>query len=615
MATIFSSINCLYKNKPLYYIKNIFTLFALGFGLTANAQERFSDAHDWNNSLEWMSSFIKEADGYLCTNLSKQISETTDSVVLVKYDFVGNIVNEKVIPLRNNHIIIKDATIHKLSDGYVVTTIARHDSEPQTNQTAYFTKLDNALDTVWTNKYYRTDGAELYIGAQGIIETSTQLIVIGNVQEATGSSIIMVVFDLDGTKTIEKQLTVTDAVFVSRNFAPTPDGGYLISGFADRDNPDKPSGFSREGYLLKVDADGNKEWDSVYKNPVLDGYTRYFWDMTATQDGNFLISSTYISKLKFDGTTDDIDGIVVKINPQGEVIWEKYLGIVGDTHYTTLKAISEASDGTILIAGESTIGGGGLKGMFFKLTPLGDVLWEQYYRHGARTGDHYINQTIATADGGSVSCGMSSGPQDGWLIKLDCNGCLDATCVDDGVACAVYNCVDDAPPEALFTVPAPPYQAPPSESYTLNITNESTYSGAHEWYIDNVYQGTFVSPSFDLLSGATYEIKLVAKNMTCSDEYVMNITVDAVLGVNEQSTINNRQLSVYPNPTSGVMEIVSDEVMKRVEVMDVTGKAILNYELQITNYKLDISQLAEGVYYLKVTYQNQKTAYQKIVKR
>ncbi|MFP5471978.1 MAG: T9SS type A sorting domain-containing protein [Bacteroidia bacterium] len=35
----------------------------------------------------------------------------------------------------------------------------------------------------------------------------------------------------------------------------------------------------------------------------------------------------------------------------------------------------------------------------------------------------------------------------------------------------------------------------------------------------------------------------------------------------------------------------------------------------MTNYKLDISQLAEGVYYLKVTYQNQKIIYQKIMKR
>ncbi len=73
-------------------------------------------------------------------------------------------------------------------------------------------------------------------------------------------------------------------------------------------------------------------------------------------------------------------------------------------------------------------------------------------------------------------------------------------------------------------------------------------------------------------------------------------------------------LSVFPNPTSGVMEIVSDEVMEQIEVMDVTGKVVFSEKLKVKSEKLDISHLSEGVYYLKVTYQNNTTAYKKIVK-
>ncbi|MFP5471457.1 MAG: T9SS type A sorting domain-containing protein [Bacteroidia bacterium] len=94
---------------------------------------------------------------------------------------------------------------------------------------------------------------------------------------------------------------------------------------------------------------------------------------------------------------------------------------------------------------------------------------------------------------------------------------------------------------------------------------------------------------------------------------VETITINGVVGVKDASA--TLSMTVYPNPTSGVMEIVSDEVMERIEITDLTGKGILNYELQITNYKLDISQLAEGVYYLKVQYVNGVTTYQKIIKK
>jgi hypothetical protein len=489
-------------------------------------------------------------------------------------------------------------------------------SQTYNDQTSYLIRLDDNLDTLWTKRYFMNDSRAMFI-ATGIIEEGNDFVAFGSGSTATSLSVgIMVRLDASGNKTFEKLITDPDKTIAILDHQPTPDGGYLISGFADRDNTSGvEGGLSREGYLLKVDANGNKEWDSVYINPKITDGVLFFWDMVASQDGNYLIMATYTSKSKADKTTDDVDAILFKMTPQGEVIWKKYFGVVGDGHWTTLKNVSEAADGTILLGGNSTIGGGGLKGMFFKLTPLGEVLWERIYRHDTRTGDHYISNIAATDDGGLVGCGSSMSPQDGWLIKLDCNGCLDATCVDDGVACTVYDCADDAPPEALFTVPAPPYQAPPSESYTLNITNESTYSGAYEWYIDNVYQGTFVNPNFDLLSGATYEIKLVAKNMTCSDEYVMNVTVDAVLSTNQQSTIDNRQLSVYPNPTSGRLTVISDEVIELIEITDVTGKVVYNAELRIKNAELDINYVSEGVYYLKVTYQNNTTAYQKLIKR
>jgi hypothetical protein len=66
------------------------------------------------------------------------------------------------------------------------------------------------------------------------------------------------------------------------------------------------------------------------------------------------------------------------------------------------------------------------------------------------------------------------------------------------------------------------------------------------------------------------------------EEYISDeetISINDVVGVKDTSAM--LRMSVYPNPTSGVMEIISDEVLERVEITDLTGKAILNYELSV----------------------------------
>ncbi|MFP5471267.1 MAG: hypothetical protein ACLGGV_06695 [Bacteroidia bacterium] len=259
-------------------------------------------------------------------------------------------------------------------------------SQTYNDQTSYLIRLDDNLDTLWTKRYFMNDSRAMFI-ATGIIEEGNDFVAFGSGSTATSLSVgIMVRLDASGNKTFEKVITDPDKIIAVLNQIPTPDGGYLISGFADRDNPDVNAGSSREGYLLKVDASGNKEWDSVYKNPTFDGQNIVFWDMASAQDGNFLILSQYASKIGSDGWVEEFDSYLMKINPQGEVIWNKYID-VGVGYSTNLGSVSEADDGTILLGGQSSIGGGQLKGMFFKLTPLGEVLWEQYYWNSKKKVD------------------------------------------------------------------------------------------------------------------------------------------------------------------------------------------------------------------------------------
>jgi len=68
-------------------------------------------------------------------------------------------------------------------------------------------------------------------------------------------------------------------------------------------------------------------------------------------------------------------------------------------------------------------------------------------------------------------------------------------------------------------------------------------------------------------------------------------------------TLNNL-LRVYPNPTNGQLTIDNGEFKENtvIEIYDVIGRILNNYQLSIVNYQLiiDVSHLAKGMYYLKV---------------
>ncbi len=72
-------------------------------------------------------------------------------------------------------------------------------------------------------------------------------------------------------------------------------------------------------------------------------------------------------------------------------------------------------------------------------------------------------------------------------------------------------------------------------------------------------------------------------------------------------------LSVYPNPTSDLLQIhVQSQSTTQLSLLDLTGKEILNFELETGNSikTIDISTLASGIYQLRIASQNT----QKLVK-
>ncbi|NEN23183.1 T9SS type A sorting domain-containing protein [Cryomorpha ignava] len=136
-------------------------------------------------------------------------------------------------------------------------------------------------------------------------------------------------------------------------------GGYLIVGSTNSYyNP------STDVYLLRVDENGDYLWGrNIGESSKID------WgiDLAEDADGNFIIA----------GYTDDspsgsYDGLLIKTDPDGQVIWKKTFG-GDDWDFIEGMALNNADE--IVLAGSKTVNGI-QKGWVFKTDSDGELIWE-----------------------------------------------------------------------------------------------------------------------------------------------------------------------------------------------------------------------------------------------
>ena len=86
--------------------------------------------------------------------------------------------------------------------------------------------------------------------------------------------------------------------------------------------------------------------------------------------------------------------------------------------------------------------------------------------------------------------------------------------------------------------------------------------------------------------------------------------ISGTLGVNDVE-INNKNILVYPNPTSNFINIKTNLLLEKVELYDVLGKRIL--KTKNTN-KIPVNNLSKGIYILKMYTVNKSLSKRIIVK-
>ncbi len=199
-----------------------------------------------------------------------------------------------------------------------------------------------------------------------------------------------------------------------RSIAVAADGGYLLGGDSDSDvGGDKSAELlgKTDFWIVKVDAQGNKEWDRAYGSEFID----YLFTVLALEDGGFLLAGR-----SFGDITDPLSGEtnfrVIRIDAAGDKIWDRAYGSMrGD--YLQQAIITD--DGGFLLAGSSQ-GTGGDRAeeprgesrdyWAIKIDADGNMEWE---RAIAGFGTDYHRAVAQGADGGYLLGGFSASPAKG----------------------------------------------------------------------------------------------------------------------------------------------------------------------------------------------------------
>jgi hypothetical protein len=205
------------------------------------------------------------------------------------------------------------------------------------------------------------------------------------------------------------------------------DGGYTIIS----DTRSKGAG-EEDFWILKLDGEGNKLWDKTYGGKNIDeacaliqttdgGYTIAGYTASKGSGG----ADVWIIKLDEEGNLSDIkeeEPISKEAVTESESLtWERTLGGSGDD---IAYSIIQSFDGYYIIAGETYSKGSDIADAWIiKLDSQGNIIWDKTY---GGSGDDWVFSLTETADSGYAFAGGTesevNGERDAWILKLDYQG-------------------------------------------------------------------------------------------------------------------------------------------------------------------------------------------------
>ncbi|MBK9338783.1 MAG: hypothetical protein IPM98_20525 [Lewinellaceae bacterium] len=152
--------------------------------------------------------------------------------------------------------------------------------------------------------------------------------------------------------------------FIKKHSTPANEIAFSVEVLAD--NSFITSGISNgDAMLVKFAADGTVEWSKGYGGGNFD----MFFQVMQCSDGNFLAVGETNSM-----GAGVLDFYVVKVDPAGNVLWER---TCGGSSNDSARGVCEVSDGYVITGITQSFGAGGIDIYVEKLDVNGNSIWNK----------------------------------------------------------------------------------------------------------------------------------------------------------------------------------------------------------------------------------------------
>lgn len=135
----------------------------------------------------------------------------------------------------------------------------------------------------------------------------------------------------------------------------------------------------------------------------------------------------------------------------------------------------------------------------------------------------------------------------------------------------------------------------------ITLTATDMLGGIVTWYDGN---SDVIGTGLSLLYTASISEQITAEwfNGNCTEEITFDITSTVGIGDVDQNIFN-----IYPNPANNFIIVERGDLnIEIIEILDITGKIVKQVSVQNTKQSINISELNQGIYFVKVNQQLQK---------
>lgn len=166
-------------------------------------------------------------------------------------------------------------------------------------------------------------------------------------------------------------------------------------------------GVSSKALVVKINADGNVIWEKTYSF-ASDTVVR---TGVLAPDGNYVVSGFTDTR-----GTSNYDFLLMKINPSGDLVWSR---TYGDNGTQEAYSMVEAANGFIMVGDTQSIGAN-IHALVVKVDWNGSMIWTKTVGGKNADSPSYI---ACSRDGGYLVSGFTfsfgAGNRDFWLFKID----------------------------------------------------------------------------------------------------------------------------------------------------------------------------------------------------